>query len=278
MTIEFIYHPAIVPGEDSPQTLSLYFLGERLLLKPEVMNNAEQVMPWTTDSVEQDPRLELLLGSVNGVPLRVVGLADIPPGFEEVALRDYLLAASDDIFRVVNAAAQLRYWRSTQNFCSRCGTLLKPIVNDRALVCPACSYRSYPKISPCVIGVVRKGRTLLLAHSNRHRTAMYSCLAGFIEAGETAEEALAREIFEEAGIQIKNPRYLVSQAWPFPHQLMLGYLCDYDSGELNIDTTELESADWFDIDNLPQLPAPQTVARKLIEAAVELIKEDEGSC
>ncbi|WP_430460373.1 NAD(+) diphosphatase [Thalassolituus sp. LLYu03] len=272
MTLEFTYHPAIIAGEDSPQTFSLYFLGERLILPKGVMADALHQLPWTQDSVSAKPVLELVLGDVNGQALRVVELAEIPEGYEEVSLRDYLLASNEDTFRVVNAAAQLRYWRSTQNFCSRCGTGLTPIANDRALVCPSCSYRSYPKISPCVIAVVRKGRQLLLANSNRHRTAMYSCLAGFIEAGETAEEALVREVFEEAGIQVKNPQYLVSQAWPFPHQLMLGYLCEYDSGELNIDTTELNSADWFDIDDLPLLPAPQTVARKLIEAAADRVR------
>ncbi len=274
MHYEFVYHPAMISGEDSPQTLTLYFLGDKLLAQPEFVQQPLQHPPWTRDSLTLPGERELLLGTVNDVALRMVEVTQQPAGWQTMSLRDCLQATTDDVFKVINAAAQLRYWLSTQNFCSRCGDKLQFTDNDRALTCPACGYRSYPKISPCVIGVVRKGRTLLLAHSSHHRTAMYSCLAGFIEAGESAEEALAREVEEEAGIQIKNAQYMVSQAWPFPHQLMLGYLCEYAGGELVIDTNELETADWFDIDQLPQLPAPQTVARKLIDAAVAMIRSD----
>ena len=116
-----------------------------------------------------------------------------------------------------------------------------------------------------------------LAQNLGFRNGMYSCLAGFIEAGESAEDALAREIEEEAGIQITNPRYLLSQAWPFPHQLMLGYLCDYAGGDLVIDETELRTAGWFDIDNLPELPPEKTLALTLIKEAVRVISAEEAS-
>ncbi len=271
--IEFEYHPAIEAGQDSEDTLTLYFVGEQLLLPQRLIDQPDSNVPWSKETLAGERTLEMVLGTVDGETLRIAELTQPQDGWQTIGLRDYLMSSREHDFRVVNAAAQLKYWRSTQNYCSRCGTGLVTIANDRALLCPGCDYRSYPKISPCVIAVVRKGRQLLLANSNRHRTAMYSCLAGFIEAGESAEEALAREISEEAGIQVKNPQYLVSQAWPFPHQLMLGYVCEYDGGELNIDTTELNSADWFDIDDLPLLPAPQTVARKLIEAAVALIRD-----
>ena len=282
MTTEFIYHPSMEPGEDTADTATLYFFEDKLLLRDEVLAEAQATPPWTTESIAIAPVLALVLGSLheegggegNGIPLRLVQLPECPAGWQQTGLRDYLMIAPDDFFKVVNAGAQLRYWLSTQNFCSRCGESLNFNAGDRALSCDACGYRSYPKVSPCVIAVVRDGRRLLLAQNHRFRNNMYSCLAGFIEAGESAEEALTREIAEEAGIRIRNPQYMVSQAWPFPHQLMLGFLCDYDGGELVIDETELRTAGWFDIDELPELSPLQTVARKLINESVRRIAAD----
>jgi len=275
MNIEFTYHPVLVPGEDSPDTATLYFCEDKLLLNEEMLAAPGEIPPWTFTTVSAQEELQLLLGQVNGKTVRVVQLTECPAEMTATGIRDYLMMAPDYFFKVVNAAAQLRFWLSTQNFCSRCGDRLNFGDGDRALTCPGCGYRSYPKISPCVIGVVRRGRQLLLGQNHRFRNEMYSCLAGFIEAGETAEEALAREIGEEAGIEIINPTYLVSQAWPFPHQLMLGFLCDYHSGDLVIDETELRTAGWFDIDDLPNLPPVQTVARKLINEAIKHIQAEE---
>ena len=285
MTTEFIYHPSMEPGEDTADTATLYFFEDKLLLRDEVLAEAQATPPWTTESIAIAPVLALVLGSLheegggegNGIPLRLVQLPECPAGWQQTGLRDYLMIAPDDFFKVVNAGAQLRYWLSTQNFCSRCGTPLEFNDSDKALTCPGCEYRSYPKVSPCVISVVRDGRKLLLAQNLGFRNGMYSCLAGFIEAGESAEDALAREIEEEAGIQITNPRYLLSQAWPFPHQLMLGYLCDYAGGDLVIDETELRTAGWFDIDNLPELPPEKTLALTLIKEAVRVISAEEAS-
>lgn len=275
MKTEFIYAPAMVPGEDSPETLTLYFLRDQLLVLPEFTARPQSIAPWTRLSVDMPPVRELLLGTVGGTPLRVVELEQVPSGWQELGVRACLMLVADDIFKVVNAAAQLRYWLSTQNFCSRCGEKLTFTANDRAMTCPGCDYHSYPKISPCMITVVRRGRQLLLAQNTRYVSDLFTCLAGFIECGETAEEAVAREVMEEAGIQIGKTRYVMSQAWPFPHQLMLGYISEYQSGEIHIDPQEIRAADWFDIDKLPNIPPPQTVARKLIDAAVELIRNGE---
>jgi NAD+ diphosphatase len=103
---------------------------------------------------------------------------------------------------------------------------------------------------------------------------MFSCLAGFIECGESAEEAIVREVKEEVGIDVANIRYVGSQAWPFPHQLMLGYVAAYKAGEIIKEDKELRAADWFAIDKLPVIPPPQTIARQLIEQAITLISAD----
>ncbi len=274
MTVQFTYNPVMVTGEDSQDTLSIYFVGDQLLLPNDWSDNPAALKPWTLETLSSSPVRELLLGEVNGCACRVVELKTVPDGWMEVGLRDMLLRASEDIFKVINAAAQLRYWLSTQNFCSRCSTKLAFNDQDRALTCPQCGYLSYPKISPCIIAVVKRGRELLLAQSTRYRMDMYSCLAGFIECGESAEEALAREVFEEAHIQVCNIQYQLSQSWPFPHQLMLGYVADYEAGEIQIDPSELRDAQWFDIDDLPNIPPPQTIARGLIDAAIAMVKSE----
>ena len=109
---------------------------------------------------------------------------------------------------------------------------------------------------------------ILLARSPRFPAGMYSALAGFVEAGETLEQCVHREIAEEVGITVRNLRYFASQPWPFPHSLMIAFVCDYDGGELNADRVEIEVAEWFRLDALPALPTRISIARRLIDATV----------
>jgi NAD+ diphosphatase len=121
------------------------------------------------------------------------------------------------------------------------------------------------------MALVRRGRQLLLARSPRFAKGVYSALAGFVEPGETLEQCLEREVHEEVGIRVREVRYFASQPWPFPHSLMIAFFADYDSGELRIDGSEIEDAQWFDIENLenlPRLPARISIARRLIDAAI----------
>ncbi|RYZ79526.1 MAG: NAD(+) diphosphatase, partial [Moraxellaceae bacterium] len=121
-------------------------------------------------------------------------------------------------------------------------------------------------ISPCVIGLISRGDELLLAAHHRHKPGRYSLLAGFIEAGETAEEAFSREVFEEVGLRINNIRYVASQPWPYPSQLMLGFFADYQSGEIMPDPSEILDAAWFHPTQLPDIPSNVSIAGKLIRA------------
>lgn len=188
-------------------------------------------------------------------------------------LLDQLPAAE---FAVIARAQSLARWRMEHRFCGRCGRKTGSDSIDAALSCSYCRLRFYPRIAPCMIVLVTRGRELLLAHHQRAKTAVYSPLAGFIEAGETAEEAVAREVYEEVGIRIKNIRYFTSQSWPFPGQLMLAYYADYDAGTLNWRTHEIHHADWFDIDQLPTTPSDKSVAGWLIGAAVHHLNEHKG--
>lgn len=134
--------------------------------------------------------------------------------------------------------------------------------------CTQCARERYPRISPCVIAIVTKGDRVLLAHAARHPEGMFSAVAGFIEAGEDAEQAIAREIHEELGIAVKNITYHSSACWPFPSQLMLGYFAEYSHGEVQPDGEEILEANWYRFDELPLTPPKATIAGQLISAFV----------
>ena len=134
------------------------------------------------------------------------------------------------------------------------------------MLCSHCRERYYPQIAPCIIVAIRRDDSILLAQHVRHRNGVHTVLAGFVEVGETLEQTVEREVFEESGLKIKNIRYIGSQPWSFPNSLMLGFLADYDSGEIRIQKEELNDAAWFKYDSpLPTLPPQGTIARKLIE-------------
>lgn len=135
--------------------------------------------------------------------------------------------------------------------------------------CPACGLLAYPRIAPAVIVLVRRGDEALLARNARFPLPFFSTLAGFAEIGETLEETVAREIREEVGIEVRNPRYFGSQPWPFPHSLMVGFMADWASGELRLDEREIAEARWCRADALPLIPPPVSIARRMIDAWVD---------
>jgi NAD+ diphosphatase len=183
-----------------------------------------------------------------------------------VATRHLLMERGFEAFSLVGRASQWINWYRSHRFCGACGSNNIALRNGALLSCPACKSEYYPRINPCIIVLVTDGRRILLARSSRRGTTFFSCLAGFIEPGETAEEAVAREVYEEAGIQVTNIRYVKSQPWPFPSQLMLGFYADYAGGDLNPCPEELAEAGWYDVNALPSIPAASiSVAGQLIE-------------
>ncbi len=168
-------------------------------------------------------------------------------------------------FRIAGLARQLHHWRSSHCYCGRCGTKTLDQPDERAKLCPSCQLLAYPQLYPCIIVLVTRGSQLLLARSPHFQPGIYSTLAGFIEPGESAENAVGREIQEEVKLTVKNIRYSLSQPWPFPNSLMLGFYAEYDSGEIIIDPLELEDAQWFESNRLPLLPSPFSISRLLIE-------------
>jgi NAD+ diphosphatase len=126
----------------------------------------------------------------------------------------------------------------------------------------------YPRLSPAVIVLVKRGDRILLARSPGFPPGMYSVLAGFVEPGESIEEAISREVCEEVGVEVENVRYFGSQPWPFPHSLMIGFTADYAGGELRVEPDEIEDAGWFEADDLPAVPPRISIARAMIDAFV----------
>lgn len=180
-------------------------------------------------------------------------------------LRQILGLVSAPLFELANRASQVSQWDRNHRYCGACGTATYYHRRDRARCCSRCGSVSYPRISPCIIVLVRKGESCLLARNARTGSPMFSVLAGFVEAGETAEQCVHREVFEEAGIKITNLQYISSQAWPFPGQLMLAFSADFLSGMLKPALDELADAAWYHYQDLPLIPPVSTVSGQLIE-------------
>jgi NAD+ diphosphatase len=172
----------------------------------------------------------------------------------------------DAHFSLAGRALQLVDWDRTHRFCGRCGTPTEAKAEERVRVCPACKLAVYPRIAPAVMALIRRGRELLLGRSHHFPPGMYSALAGFVGPGETLEQCVEREVGEEVGISVSRIRYFASQPWPFPHSLMIAFVCDWASGEISPQPEEIEAAAWFDVLHLPKLPSRISIARRLIDA------------
>lgn len=170
----------------------------------------------------------------------------------------------DDLFAAWGRAVQLQSWLRDHAYCGRCGAPTETADLGRALSCSACEHNQYPRLSPCVIVAITRGEQLLLAAAQHRRAAFYSTLAGFIEPGESAEQAVVREVYEEVGLSVGNLRYFGSQPWPFPGQLMLGFYADYLDGDIRLDEQELSDAGWFSANQLPPIPPATSISGQLI--------------
>lgn len=210
------------------------------------------------------------LDDTDALVLAATGRIEAP--FELFALRALAAMLDPALFGVTGRAMHTADWLTTSRFCGRCGTKTTPLEGERAMACPHCGLHIYPRISPAIITLVRKGPLALLASNAKFPGVFYSTLAGFAEIGESLEETLVREVHEEAGVRVKNVRYFGSQPWPFPNSLMIAFTAEWESGEIEIDRKELSDAKWFSADDLPMIPPPLSIARQLIDAWVNEMK------
>lgn len=211
----------------------------------------------------------LYLGTLDGKHCFVAELAsaeNIPDGHELQGLRTVLGNAGEKLGTLAGRAFQIMNWDRNHQFCSRCGTPTEMRSDERSRVCPRCRYTTYPPLSPAIMILIVRGREILLARKKDWPAGRYSALAGFVEPGEQLEDTVRRETREEVGLEIKNLRYFGSQPWPFPHQLMIAFTAEYAGGEITPDGVEIEEAAFFDVENLPNLPAGISISRRMIDS------------
>lgn len=184
--------------------------------------------------------------------------------YEMIALRASYDFLPEDLYKKAGKVHQLIHWDLHSRYCPVCGTSTMHV--DLIMKkCPACHYEIFPSVSPAVLVLIRKEDELLLVHARNFKGSFYGLVAGFLETGETLEQCVRREVYEETSLQIKNITYFGNETWPYPSQLMIGFIADYESGEIRLQEEELSDGAFFRRDNLPELPRKLSLARRMID-------------
>lgn len=218
----------------------------------------------------------LYIGNWLGRPCRLLVATDpaqIPPELQSHSLRTGEEQLPLALLSLAGLGLMIQHWEASSRFCGHCGTALIRLPTGWGKVCPACNSHHFPRIHPCVIGLVVKGDEILLVRKAEWPAGRHGLVAGFVEFGESQEQAMSREIAEETGLKVNNLRYVGSQCWPFPSQIMNGFVADYVSGEIQLEDEELEAAAWYKLDQLPTIPPQRSIARYLIDEAAKYLQE-----
>jgi NAD+ diphosphatase len=273
----------LIPSVEAPPTKSepawwFVFMADRMM----VAEADEKIsVPCFTNPAELglEPIREWYLGTLAGRHCYCAEISETASVPDKMAFRGlrYLYGRLEEfLHRVALKAVHMIEWDRTTRYCGHCGM---ETIRARGMIakeCPCCELLVFPRISPAIIVLVERGNKLLLARVKRFTSELYSVLAGFVEPGETLEEAAQREIEEEVGIRVKNIRYFGSQPWPFPDSLMIGFTAEYESGDIRIDEAEIADAGWFDPERLPTIPGKISIARELIDWFVETRSKEKG--
>ena len=211
----------------------------------------------------------LWLGTLEGIECWTAALARgaaLPPGFRRETLVPMQgTRLPDALLTLAGMAMQALWWQGTSGHCPRCGERTERIEGEWGKRCPRCRYEHYPHLHPAVIVLVRDGDRVLLARKAGWAPGRYALVAGFVDNGESLEGTVAREVKEEVGVDVKDITYVGSQNWPFPSQLMVGFVATWAGGEITIDPDELEDARWFPRGALPPGPTRHSIAGFIIE-------------
>ncbi len=203
--------------------------------------------------------------TLNGIPCKTFELREAIETTQMVGIRaSYDLLTLDEYY-TAGKASQILHWDKNSQFCPRCG-VPTPQIAPIAKKCPICNQEFYPRISPAVIVLIKREDSILLVHARNYQSKVNGLVAGFLEVGETLEECVHREVAEEVGLKIKNLRYYANQPWPYPSGLMVGFVADYESGEIKLQDEELTAGAFYTKDNLPMIPHKLSIARRLIDA------------
>jgi NAD+ diphosphatase len=240
------------------------FRDDRLL----VLEDARVPLAGGPDELGLDVLFRLGIGELDGHACWAIEVdADVrpPEGMVFDDLRGLFYRVDEELFRMAGRAKQIVGWHATHRFCGRCGGETERVPGDLAMKCTRCGMMHFPRLSPAAIVLVKREDMILLARSPGFPKGLYSVLAGFVEPGESIEEAVVREVREEVGIEVTNVRYFGSQPWPFPNSLMIGFTAEYTGGDLNPQPGEIEDAGWYTADDLPKMPPKLSIARAMID-------------
>lgn len=253
--------PAASPGDGNARWV---FFQEDRILVPERLDDGLPAAPL------ENAGPPVPLGRLNGADCwaaTLPGGAPPPAGFQWVRLRELLNRLPEPEFRAAGYALHLFQWDRSHQFCPGCGNALAAMApEERTKTCTGCGTVHHPRIAPAVIVSVRRENQILLAHSARYRgEPIYSVVAGYVEVGETLDEAVRREIREEVSLRVRDIQFFDSQPWPFSGSLMTAFTARHDGGEIAVDGREILDAGWFSPGDLPRLPPPGSISRRLID-------------
>ena len=259
------FTPLLDPRDDA-DARTFAFRGNEILIR-----EADLALPDASvvDALGVEREHVLPVGIYEGAYCQATWLAkDAQPldGFAFRGLRALFGRMDEAMLAVAGRAFQIADWARTHRFCGVCGSPMRRAPGERAMKC-ACGHTAYPRISPAMMVLVRRGDSLLLARNVAAPPGRFSALAGFLEPGESVEDAIHREVREEVGVAVKDLRYFASQSWPFPGSLMLAFTAEYAGGDIVTDPGEIAEARWFGPgDPLPELSPRQSISRALIDA------------
>lgn len=207
---------------------------------------------------------------LNGTDVKTYRSDNVTLGgkYELCPLRASYGKLSPELYYKAGKCAEILYWDANTQYCGKCGGKMK-LHTDISKKCTDCGREVWPLLSTAIIVLIHRGDEVLLVHANNFKGHYYGLVAGFVETGETLEEAVRREVMEETGLKIKNLRYFGSQPWPYPCGLMVGFHADYEEGEIHLQRSELGDGGWFGKDDLPEIPEKLSIARKLIDDWLE---------
>ena len=274
------FTPAIQhPDAQTPEAWCFAFVGGQLLL-PE--GDPAALLPTAPRWLAAVATSRHYLGQLAGHDCWALGLPEAPPGWQPMPLRTAMMrfdaapqgpaGQASMLSALAGRAAQLLEWDRTHRHCGVCGTPTELQAAERARICPACRHTAYPRLSPAMMALVWRPGELLLARSPHYAKGMYSALAGFVEAGESLEDCVHREVAEEVGLQVGELRYYGSQSWPFPNSLMVAFTARYVAGDIVPQAGEIEDAQWFPLDDLPGIPPRFSIAGHLIRDTLEAMR------